>query len=138
MTQPKRVSPEMNVTPLVDVVLVLLIIFMVISPHMQQSAQVDLPQVEYPKGKNLLEDKPLVVGVTREGFYFFEKNKMPLEKAVEKLQQERTKNPSRSIVLRADKNTSFGLVRGMFKQMQSLGVSGVALEVAETNGSKGI
>ncbi len=68
-----RVSPEMNVTPLVDVVLVLLIIFMILAPVMTEAFAVRLPPKEDDKDEELEQandpDKPLVLTVTDEGTY---------------------------------------------------------------------
>jgi biopolymer transport protein TolR len=125
------------VTPLVDVVLVLLIIFMVVTPSMQSSVDVDLPKLQDMDQKNNMQEKPLILGVTKKGDYFFEKKRMPLLEVVQEVKQQHTLHPSKDIVLKADKGVPYGDIRTFLKHMQSAGISSVSLEVAEATSSQG-
>ena len=64
MRRPERAKPDINVTPLVDVVLVLLIIFMVIIPQMQAGANVDPPGARNPDKTNDVKNPPITLSVT--------------------------------------------------------------------------
>ena len=75
LRRPKGPSPDMNVTPLVDVVLVLLIIFMVVTPQMEAGAMVDLPAVRNPDPQHK-SMKPITVSVTAKAELWIEKDRM--------------------------------------------------------------
>jgi biopolymer transport protein TolR len=123
--------PVMNVTPLVDVVLVLLIIFMVVIPMMEKSAKVDLPSIfnvdEEAKGKT----DPFTLSLTRDGSLFFEQEAVSPEQFAARLQQANQNEPSRRLVLRADREARYGDVRKLFKDCQKIGFPGVSLRVNE-------
>ena len=126
----KRATPVMNVTPLVDVVLVLLIIFMVVVPMMEKT-QVELPSIfnvdEEAKGKT----DPFALSVTKEGQLFFESEPVDEAKLQERLTQAQQKEPSRRLVLRADRGARYADVRKLFKECQTVGFPGISLRVNE-------
>src|SRR5881398_666826 len=104
------VRSDINVTPLVDVVLVLLIIFMVITPMLQRGKSVDLP-----KAKHAMDGKegpdPLFVSVTKEGEVFIEQDKTPASK--EQLlaaMKEAADTPGKRVMFKADQQTEYGKV----------------------------
>ena len=131
-----RPQPVMNVTPLVDVVLVLLIIFMVIIPMMEKSAHVDLPSIfnvdPDPKGKT----DPYTLSITADGAMYFEQDKVDPEKFQETLRAANEREPSRRLVLRADTIARYADVRKLFKQCQEVGFPGISLRVNELKGGK--
>jgi biopolymer transport protein ExbD/biopolymer transport protein TolR len=128
-----RPAPVMNVTPLVDVVLVLLIIFMVIVPMMQKGVDVQLPKIfhvdEEPKG----ETDPFVLSVTEDGSMYFDKEKLSEEDFKSRLEKANRKEPGRRLMLRADTKTDYGDVRRLFKICQDIGFPGISLRVNERN-----
>ncbi|HUH02484.1 MAG TPA: biopolymer transporter ExbD [Kofleriaceae bacterium] len=122
--------PEMNVTPLVDVVLVLLIIFMVIVPQMAAGATVDVPAAaNFDPAKADVE--PLTVSVTRSGHVYIEKSAVLAESLEPTLQQIRARDPYRRVRIKADKAAPYGYVRSVFKVCQGVGFPGVGLQVGD-------
>ncbi len=126
-----RPEPTMNVTPLVDVVLVLLIIFMVVIPMMEKSAKVELPSIfnvdPEPKGKT----DPFTLSVTADGAMFFEQDALAPEKLEATLREANVREPRRRLVLRADRTSRYADVRSMFKLCQEVGFPGISLRVNE-------
>jgi len=126
-----RPEPVMNVTPLVDVVLVLLIIFMVVIPMMEKSAKVELPSIfnvdPEPKGKT----DPFTLSVTADGAMFFEQDRLEPEKLESTLREANQREPHRRLVLRADRTSRYADVRSMFKLCQEVGFPGISLRVNE-------
>jgi biopolymer transport protein TolR len=126
-----RPHPAMNVTPLVDVVLVLLIIFMVVIPMMEKSAHVDLPSIFHvdpePKGKT----DPFTLSLTSEGAIYFEHDRLDESNFLSRLREANEHEPQRRLVLRADRAARYADVRKMFKVCQDVGFPGIALRVNE-------
>ena len=122
--------PDMNVTPLVDVVLVLLIIFMVIVPQMAAGATVDVPPAaHFDEKKSAVE--PLTVSLTRSGNVFIEKSSVPLAELPAKLKALHERDPYRRARIKADKRAAYGFVRTVFKACQEAGFPGVGLQVGD-------
>ncbi|MET0286581.1 MAG: biopolymer transporter ExbD [Polyangiales bacterium] len=128
---PFRPQPVMNVTPLVDVVLVLLIIFMVVIPMMEKSAKVDLPDIfnvdPDPKGKT----DPYTLSLTLAGQLYFEQELLESERFAQVLREANAREPARRLVVRADRAAKYGDARKLFKACQELGFPGVSLRVNE-------
>jgi biopolymer transport protein ExbD len=129
-------QPVMNVTPLVDVVLVLLIIFMVVIPMMEKSARVELPNIFNVDPEAKGKSDPFTLSITTDGTLFFEQDKVPVEKYVETLKAANEKEPTRRLVVRADKDTRYADVRALFKMCQEVGFPGVSMRVNEIKGGK--
>src|SRR5687768_6536130 len=129
-----RPEPVMNVTPLVDVVLVLLIIFMVVIPMMEKSAKVELPSIFNvdPEGKGKTD--PFTLSLTGAGETFFEQDVISADKLEETLRVANDREPSRRIVLRADRTARYADVRSLFKACQEVGFPGISLRVNELKG----
>jgi len=127
------IRPDMNVTPLVDVVLVLLIIFMVVAPRMEQDVQVDLPGIFNPDPEVEATVDPLKVTVARTGEYYINDQKYGLDDAIEVLSSEHAAEPLRRLLLRADAKLTYGHVREIFARAQKVGFPGIALMVGEKN-----
>ena len=99
---------EINVTPLVDVMLVLLIIFMVTAPMMQQGVDVDLPETTT---QNLrIQDEPLVLTVKKGGEYFLGRREIPEAELSDKLAAILQGLDRKEIFLRADEAARYGAV----------------------------
>ena len=125
------VVPDMNVTPLVDVVLVLLIIFMVVAPRLDQDVQVELPGVYYPDPEAKNQVDPLKVSVAHSGDIYVGDEKLDLEAAVAQLAAEHAADPYRRLILRADAGLKYGQVRDLFAKAQEVGFPGIGLQVGE-------
>ncbi|MFN7952732.1 MAG: biopolymer transporter ExbD [bacterium] len=125
------VRPDMNVTPLVDIVLVLLIIFMVVAPRLEQDIPVDLPGIFNPDPDMKGQFDPIKVTVAKKGEYYVEKDQYDLDGIVKYLVDEHALDPERRLVLRADSKLTYGDVREMFFRAQQIGFPGMSLLVGE-------
>ncbi|HXU81437.1 MAG TPA: biopolymer transporter ExbD [Polyangia bacterium] len=127
---PKRVlRPEINVTPLVDVVLVLLIIFMVIAPQLEAGERVELPTIQNVERKSKLQAMTLTVTIS--GRYLLEKDVVDPTRVEETLTDEHKKSPDKRLVVKADKGVTYGKMRTLFASAKKIGFPGVALMVDE-------
>lgn len=125
------IRPDMNVTPLVDVVLVLLIIFMVVAPRMDQDVQVELPGIFNPDPDTKGVIDPVKVTVAKAGEYYIDGRALDLDGAIEQLSTAHALDPSRRVVLRADARLTYGDVRALFARCQEIGFPGLSLLVGE-------
>jgi biopolymer transport protein TolR len=103
-----REISEINVTPFVDVSLVLLIIFMVTAPMLQQGLEVDLPKTTTQNIR--LKKEPLVMTVRKDGKIFLARREIPLDELQEKLTAILEGLDDKEIFLRADTKAEYGLV----------------------------
>jgi biopolymer transport protein TolR len=127
---------EINVTPLVDVCLVLLIIFMVIVPQMAAGANVNVPGARnFDKVES--KDEPLTLSVTQSGSYYLEKSALAPERIIAELKRFRKLDPHRRIRIKADKSVPYGYVRAAYKACQEVGFPGAGLQVGDKKKQKG-
>ncbi len=112
---------QINVTPLVDVMLVLLVIFMVTAPIIQQGVTVDLPKTR-AAGLNSQED-PLVVGLSKDGNVYLNDNQIALGDLRAKLISVGQASPDRAVLLRADRSVPYGDVVGVIAAIKEAGIS---------------
>jgi biopolymer transport protein TolR len=123
-----RPLSEINVTPFVDVMLVLLIVFMVTAPLLTVGVPVDLPQTRAP---NVSEpEEPLVVTVTLDGAIHVQETEVALEELVPLLIAVTDANPETRIFVRGDRQLAYGRVMEVMGSVTAAGFSRVAL-VAE-------
>ena len=134
MDAPKRRGgpmAEINVTPMVDVMLVLLIIFMVAAPMIQQGVDVNLPKVtaaEMPADPDLL-----VVSVHRSGDVFVGKTRVSMKSLGNKLAAINARKGNREAFLRADKDVPYGVVVSVMAEVKKAGIErlGMVTEPSE-------
>lgn len=123
-----RPVADINVTPLVDVMLVLLIVFMVTAPLLTVAVPVDLPQTQ---AKSITQDKePLVITVNNKGQVYIQEKATELETLVDKLNAITKANKDARIFVRGDKSVDYGRVLEVMGTVSAAGFSKVAL-VAE-------
>jgi biopolymer transport protein TolR len=125
---PGATKNEINVTPLVDVVLVLLIIFMVVTPMLHRGVHVELPITEHHQKKQDTGEQ-LVVTIRGDGAVFIETDKIPDENLVERVKKE-LKN-SRPVHVRADKGLHYDVVRKVLEKIHDAGAQNVAMGTEE-------
>ena len=102
---------EINVTPLVDVMLVLLIIFMITAPLMSHKTKVDLPQTPpIPKVEGPIPPPPITIAVTEKGATFFNDEPVTREQLESRLSVEAQKVPQPPVNIRGDKTTPYRFV----------------------------
>jgi biopolymer transport protein TolR len=115
-----RLMAEINVTPLVDVMLVLLIIFMVTAPMLQMGIDVNLPRVK-SKSIDVAEEK-IVLTINSNRDIFINKYKTSIAEINAKLQSIFTGRIDREIFMRADKNVPYGFVVEVMSEVRKAGV----------------
>ncbi|MEZ4403581.1 MAG: biopolymer transporter ExbD [Kofleriaceae bacterium] len=131
MRRPERAKPDINVTPLVDVVLVLLIIFMVVIPQMEAGATVNVPGAANPDPKNDVNHPPITLSVTAGGKLYLEKRVVTRDELIPLLRQSRAAAPKSKLVLKGDRAVSYGVMRSLFRECQGIGFPGVSLQVGD-------
>jgi biopolymer transport protein TolR len=127
----KHPQPDINVTPLVDVVLVLLIIFMVVAPAIANEDRVMLPEADHPDEKKEEQKEPWEVVLTQEGQFVLDDQPIGKDALGEELKRRKASEPTRKLLLLADGRLAYGDVRGAFAMLQGLGFRGVSLKVLE-------
>ena len=116
---------DINMTPFIDVMLVLLIIFMVAAPLLTTGVPLDLPQTG-AQSLNL-EKQPLVVSIKADGKVFLMETEITLEELVPKLQAVSKTGPDERIYLRSDKSIAYGRVAEVMAVLTTAGYRKVAL-----------
>jgi biopolymer transport protein ExbD len=124
------VKNEINVTPLVDVVLVLLIIFMVVTPMLQRGKDVRLPQVSKPDEEKK-ETDPIIMSVTTDKKIWIESTSYPEAQAEVELAKKLRESPGKPILLKGDESLTFGDIRKVMDIARKAGAKGVGLGVQE-------
>jgi biopolymer transport protein TolR len=124
-----KLQSDINVTPLVDVCLVLLIIFMVVTPLLQKGVSVQIPQADNPDKKPENSKQKLIsVQYSSPVQYYMDdpkpKSKAEFQSALDELYQ---RNPSAEIVIKADQRLKYGDVKEVFKMAKDAGFQDVGL-----------
>ncbi|MCA9706203.1 MAG: biopolymer transporter ExbD [Myxococcales bacterium] len=123
------ITPNINVTPLVDVVLVLLIIFMLVIPNVQNEGKpIEMLKVE---AADMLTDdeEPIIVTVDRDEHYLVGAQELPRDEAVQQVIALASANPRQRVLLRADAQLPYRPVRELFAGLQEGGLVNIALAV---------
>ncbi|MBW2234208.1 MAG: protein TolR [Deltaproteobacteria bacterium] len=122
---------EINVTPFVDVMLVLLVIFMVTAPMMQSGVEVDLPETKTQPMR--MRDEPLILSVKKDGTLFVGRTEVPLEELAVKLEAIFEGRDTKELFLRADKDAAYGKVARAMAAAREAGASKLGM-VTEPEG----
>ena len=123
-----RPMADINVTPLVDVMLVLLVVFMVTAPLLAVGVPVNLPQTAAPPINEPKE--PLVITVNREGAIYLQQTSVPIDSLVERLQAITGANPDAVLYVRGDKDINYGRVLEVMSLVTAAGFHKVSLVAA--------
>ena len=116
---------QINVTPFVDVMLVLLVIFMITAPLLTVGVQVDLPETE--AGPISGDDEPLAITITKDNVIFLQETEVELGDLVPKLMAISERRTDTRIFMRADKDISYGRVMEVMGTVNRAGFKKVAL-----------
>ncbi|MEQ1899776.1 MAG: protein TolR [Devosia sp.] len=120
---------EINVTPMVDVMLVLLIVFMVAAPLLTVGVPIDLPET---KAKELnTESKPITITVTPEGDIYLLEDKVTAETLIDQLTAAAPNGTEERIYLRADQSANYGEVMRVMGVLSAAGYSKIGLITAQ-------
>ncbi len=125
---------EINVTPLVDVMLVLLIIFMVTAPMLSMGIDVNLPRVK-SKSIDIAEEK-LVLTINENKEIFLNKTRLPLADLQAKLSAIYADRVDREIFLRADKSVAYGFVVEVMSEIRKAGIDKLGMITEPPEGMK--
>ena len=115
---------EINVTPLVDVMLVLLIIFMVAAPMMSRGIDIELPATRTAKE---IGEERIVVSIARDGGLYINERPVHPELFADRIKQIAAGRPGEGIYLRADRDLAYGRVLGVMDQIRAAGVDRIAM-----------
>ena len=119
-------TSDINVTPLVDVCLVLLIIFMVVTPMLQKGVPVNIPVTEDPE-KTPDTDKQLQISVKADGSVYLGSTVVRKEQVQSELETIHQRTPDREIAVKGDKLTKYGAVLDVLKACREVGFNNVGL-----------
>src|SRR6185503_3480699 len=131
---------EINVTPMVDIMLVLLIIFMVVTPFLQQGITVALPKnmTNPDVDPNIIKESSIVISVPNDGEYYLGKIKVPKEQLAEKvdsmLQKNTKKEEDRIVYIKSGVGVSYGDVVNVINEVRKLGVDKIGLVADKKKG----
>jgi biopolymer transport protein TolR len=121
---------QINVTPLVDVMLVLLVIFMVTAPIIQQGVQVNLPQAKAAAIPGT--DELLVVSIAKNGKIYLNDNVMTLDELGAKMRAIRNNLADKQVYVRADQDVRYGLVMQTIAELKQAGIDRVGMVTRPT------
>lgn len=126
----RQLNSDIDVTPFVDVMLVLLIIFMITSPMLINGVEVNLPEA---KAKNLSNEmKPVTISIDKERNIYLEDAIVSHEDLVEKLTAIVSQKHDSKIFVRGDSSVDYGLVLSVFADIRESGFDNVGLVTTET------
>jgi biopolymer transport protein ExbD len=128
-------TSDINVTPLVDVCLVLLIIFMVVTPMLQKGVPVNIPVTEEPE-KTPDTDKQLQISVKSDGTVYLGSTVVRKEQVQSELETIHQRTPDREIAVKGDKQVKYGAVLDVLKACREVGFNNVGL-IAQPKKSPG-
>ncbi len=125
----RKLNAEINVVPYIDVMLVLLIIFMVLSPLLIQGIEVNLPQTDTTRMAT--KNEPLVISIDQHGNYFMNLGEDDIAISLNDLRRQAEvifkENPEVEVVFKADKASDFDTVAKSMAAVQSIGISKIGI-----------
>ena len=125
MARKRAAISEINVTPFVDVMLVLLVIFMVTAPLIQQGIRVELPKTQ---SEGLpTDEEPLILTVKRDGSVYVERAKVPMKQLKSKMEKILASRGRTEIFLRADKRVEYGTVARTLSILRRAGATRIGM-----------
>jgi biopolymer transport protein TolR len=131
-----KISSDINVTPMVDVMLVLLIIFMVITPMLQQKVAVDMAKVDNPTSMpDADKEDAIVVAITRDGGVFLGQDKIATSELGAKVREKLADTPGKTIYIRADSRAQYRAVEDAIDAVRTAGVDEVGLLTQKREGN---
>ena len=124
-----EVLSEMNVTPLVDVMLVLLVVFIVTTPMMTNAIKINLPKT-YAVASQQKKD-PVVVSVDQDGKFYLAKNEVAPELLEKSLQDVKNQDPDVRVQLQADEGVNYGQVAKAMASIERSGITKISVMTAK-------
>ena len=132
---------EINVTPMVDIMLVLLIIFMVVTPLLQHGVTVNLPKdLKNPEeDQRIIKDNSIVIAIPNDGEYYLGKEKIgkdQIKEKVEKMLENIKKEEDKIVYIKSGVNVSYGDVVNVINEVRALGVDKIGLVADKKKGGE--
>ena len=121
----RRIISEINVTPFVDVMLVLLIVFMITAPLLQTGVELELPKLDTPNVKE--SEDPLIISINKKNEVFISEKKLDLKTLKDKLIEIKKANPKIKAFIRADKEVTYNTLMIVMKQIMDGSITDVSL-----------
>ncbi|MEM6382070.1 MAG: protein TolR [Pseudomonadota bacterium] len=128
-----RAMSEINVTPFVDVMLVLLIIFMVAAPLLVVGVPIDLPETSANQLES--EEEPITVSITSDGVVFLQETEVSLEQLLSTLEAIASDGAETRIFVRGDRGTDYGTIMQVMARISGAGYTRLGLVTADEEGS---
>ena len=123
-----KISSHINVTPMVDVMLVLLIIFMVVTPMLQKGVSVDMAKVNNPEQMpDADKEDALLVSITRDGMVYLGSDRIDVDTLTNKVKDRLANKPDKRVYVKADMRTRFGGVVSVVDSVRAAGVDDLGL-----------
>ena len=131
-----KVNSNINVTPMVDVMLVLLIIFMVVTPMLQKGASVEMAKTNNPVAMTDADkEDALLVAITHDGSIFFGTDKITADQLTTRVRDRLEKKTDKRVFIKADATAKYGTVVEVVDDVRSAGVDDVGLLTQQRNAS---
>ena len=130
--------PDINVVPMADIMLVMLIIFMVITPMLQKGFSVEMAKTDNPRDmKDADKDDAVVMAVSRDGRFYLGNQQIPLEQVVEKVSEMLEGRLDKTVYVKSDARARYGDVVKMVDEIRAAGVDQIGL-LTEQRERKGL
>lgn len=118
---------DINITPFVDVCLVLLIIFMVVTPMLQEGVQINLPMAKNTEDKEDDEDKAIVVSMSAPRIVNIQRKSVPRDQYLAEMTEVHDRMPEKPVLIKADRSLSYGDVRKLMIETNEAGFETISL-----------
>ena len=126
--QAPDLTTDINVVPMADIMLVLLIIFMVVTPMLQKGVSVDMARVENPRDmEDADKEDAVLLAVTRDGKIYLGAEQIPLEKVKEEVQDRIAAKLDKTVYIKSDARAKYGKVTQLVDEIRTAGVDQIGL-----------
>jgi len=133
----KGLNSNINVTPFVDICLVLLIIFMVVTPMLQEGITINLPYAKNTQKTEDDEKHAIVVAVPNEKQIYVQKKQVPRDQYLAEMTEAHDRMPEKAVLIKADRSLTYGAVRKVMIETNEAGFTEVSLVTEKLPGSEG-
>jgi len=132
----RGLNADINVTPFVDICLVLLIIFMVVTPMLQSGIQINLPYAKNTEKKEDDESHAITVAVKTIDEIYVQKKRIPRDQYLAEMQEIHDRMPEKNVLIKADRKLTYGDVRRVMIETNQAGFESVSLVTEKMPGSE--
>ena len=132
----KGLNSDINVTPFVDICLVLLIIFMVVTPMLQEGITINLPYAKNTEKKDDSEEQAIVVAVPNDRQIYVQKKQVPRDQYMAEMTEIHARMPEKVVLIKADRSLTYGAVRKVMIETNEAGFTEVSLVTEKLPGSE--